>query len=318
MAALQHQPIGVFDSGVGGLSVLQALRAELPHERFVYLADSAHAPYGDAKGDAFVAARSHAIAQYLQSQHAIKALVVACNTATAAAIHEVRARYPQLPLIGVEPALKPAVATSRTGHIGVLGTRSTLASTKFGRLLASLQGQAQFSVQPCDGLAHAIERSTAQVLDSEASKVQGSADGSDPAALLASEAGVLCARYTAALGPFGNAPGEIDTLVLGCTHYVFVQGLLQQLVGPQVQILSTGNAVARQTRRLLQAAGTLAAERAGGPVFAPALPLLLTTGTLAPLQNAAARWLQWPAECCNSVDVPGSGEFTVKSASSAY
>ncbi len=318
MTALQHQPIGVFDSGVGGLSVLQALRAELPHERFVYLADSAHAPYGDAKGDAFVAARSHAIAEHLQAQHGIKALVVACNTATAAAIHEVRARYPTLPLIGVEPALKPAVAASRTGHIGVLGTRSTLASAKFGRLLASLQGKAQFSVQPCDGLAHAIERSTAQVLGNEASKVQGSADGSDPAALLASEASVLCARYTAALGRFGNAPGQIDTLVLGCTHYVFVQALLQQLVGPQVQILSTGDAVARQTRRLLQAAGTLAPESVGGPALAPGLPLLLTTGTLAPLQNAAARWLQWPTDCCHSVDVPGPGEFIVKSASSAH
>lgn len=315
MTALQHQPIGVFDSGVGGLSVLQALRAELPHERFVYLADSAHAPYGDAKGDAFVASRSHAIAQYLQARHAIKALVVACNTATAAAIHEVRARYPDLPLVGVEPALKPAVAASRTGHIGVLGTRSTLASAKFCRLLASLQGQARFSVQPCDGLAHAIERSTALVLGSEAGKIQGSEDGSEPADLLASEAGVLCTRYTAALGSFGNAPGEIDTLVLGCTHYVFVQALLQQLVGPQVQILSTGDAVARQTRRLLQAAGTLVPE--GQHQGLAPLPLLITTGALAPLQNAAARWLQWPAEHCRQVTVPDLIEITVKSASSA-
>ena len=315
MTALQHQPIGVFDSGVGGLSVLQALRAELPHERFVYLADSANAPYGDARGDAFVAARSHAIADYLQAQHGTKALVVACNTATAAAIHEVRTRYPGLPLVGVEPALKPAVAASRTGHIGVLGTRSTLTSAKFGRLLASLQGQARFSVQPCDGLAHAIERSTAQVLASEAGKVQGSEGGSDPADLLASEAGVLCARYTAALGRFGSAPGEIDTLVLGCTHYVFVQPLLQQLVGAQVQILSTGGAVARQTRRLLQAAGTLVPE-GQNQGLAP-LPMLLTTGALAPLQNATARWLQWPAEHCHQVTVPDLAEITVKSASSA-
>ena len=315
MTALQHQPIGVFDSGVGGLSVLQALRAELPHERFVYLADSANAPYGDARGDAFVAARSHAIADYLQAQHGTKALVVACNTATAAAIHEVRTRYPGLPLVGVEPALKPAVAASRTGHIGVLGTRSTLTSAKFGRLLASLQGQARFSVQPCDGLAHAIERSTAQVLNPETGQVQGSADGPDPAALLASEAGALCARYTAALGPFGSAPGQIDTLVLGCTHYVFVQGLLQQLVGAQVQILSTGDAVARQTRRLLQAAGTLAPE--GGTQGLAPLPMLLTTGALAPLQNAAARWLQWPADACHQVGVPDLLELTTKSSSSA-
>ena len=314
----QQQPIGVFDSGVGGLSVLQALRAELPHERFVYLADSANAPYGDARGDAFVAARSHAIADHLQAQHGIKALVVACNTATAAAIHEVRARCPALPLIGVEPALKPAVAASRTGHIGVLGTRSTLASAKFGRLLASLQGQARFSVQPCDGLAHAIERSTAQALDDEADKIQDSGDGAFHPALLASEAGMLCARYTDALGPFGDAPGQIDTLVLGCTHYVFVQALLQQLVGPKVQILSTGDAVARQTRRVLQAAGTLAPESLDETLLLPPLPVLLTTGALAPLQNAAARWLQWPASCCHHVAVPDPNQLSVKSASRAY
>ena len=314
----RSQPIGVFDSGVGGLSVLQALRAELPHERFVYLADSANAPYGDARGDAFVGARSHAIAQHLQAQHGIKALVVACNTATAAAIHEVRARYPALPLVGVEPALKPAVAASRTGHIGVLGTRSTLTSAKFGKLLASLQGQARFSVQPCDGLAHAIERSTAQVLEHQAGQVRGSACGPDPAAPLASEAGVLCARYTAALGAFGSAPGQIDTLVLGCTHYVFVQELLQQLVGAQVQILSTGGAVARQTRRLLQAAGTLAPEGQGQAHGQAPLPLLLTTGALAPLQNAAARWLQWPADVCHQAGVPDPMEITAKSASSAH
>lgn len=310
MTTLQHQPIGVFDSGVGGLSVLQALRAELPHERFVYLADSANAPYGDARGDAFVAARSHAIADHLQTHHGIKALVVACNTATAAAIHEVRAHYPGLPLIGVEPALKPAVAASRSGHIGVLGTRSTLASAKFGKLLASLQGQANFSVQACDGLAHAIERSTEHAPEDSAPRNTPDSN----AALLATEVGRLCVRYTAALGPFGDAPDEIDTLVLGCTHYVFVQPLLQLLVGPKVQILSTGDAVARQTRRLLQAAGTLAPESAGlaGPLSP--LPVLLTTGLLAPLQTAGARWLQLPADCCHSVDVPNSEEFKEKSA----
>ena len=129
-----QQPIGVFDSGVGGLSVLQALRAELPLERFVYLADSGHAPYGE-RGDAYVAARTHAISDFLCAQHHIKALVVACNTATAAAIHEARARHPQLPLVGVEPALKPAVAATRTGRIGVMATRGTLASAKFAQLL---------------------------------------------------------------------------------------------------------------------------------------------------------------------------------------
>ena len=281
------QPIGVFDSGVGGLSVLQALRAELPHERFVYLADSANAPYGDARGDAFVAARSHAITDFLCAQHHIKALVVACNTATAAAIHEVRTRYPALPMVGVEPALKPAVALSQTGHIGVMGTRSTLGSNKFAKLLGSLQGQAQFTIQPCDGLARAIECSTEQAV---------------PIDPTTTETGALCARYIDSMGRFGTQPGEIDTLVLGCTHYVFVQHELRALLGPQVHILSTGEPVARQTRRLLQTADTLAPDDKDD--LADQSPLLLTTGPVAPLQTAAARWLQLPASCCHSVAVP--------------
>ena len=285
MTAAQ-QPIGVFDSGVGGLSVLQALRAELPHERFVYLADSGNAPYGE-RGDAFVQARTHAITDYLCQQHHIKALVVACNTATAAAIHEARARYPQLPLVGVEPALKPAVAASQTGRIGVIGTRGTLTSAKFARLLASLDGQAHFVVQPCDGLAHAIERSTAQAV---------------PATPDATETRALCERYTGAMGLFGTNIGEIDTLVLGCTHYVFVQDELRSLLGPGIRMIATGEPVARQTRRLLQAAGTLAPE---GAALLPTPGItLLTTGALAPLQNAATRWLHLPAQCCATVNVP--------------
>lgn len=277
-----QQAIGVFDSGIGGLSVLQALRAELPHERFVYLADTANAPYGE-RSTAFVAERSHAIAAHLVVQHHIKALVVACNTATAAVIHEIRARYPQLLLVGIEPALKPAVALSRTGHIGVIGTRGTLGSAKFGRLLASLEGQAQFVLQPCDGLAHAIERSTApDLLQSDA----------------ATEVRALSARYISAMGRFGTDAGDIDTLVLGCTHYVFAESALREVLGADVQLIATGEPVARQTRRLLQAAGTLAPDN--GQAIAP---LLLTTGPLAQLQTAAARWLQLPEECCHTAQI---------------
>ena len=272
-------PIGVFDSGIGGLSVLQALRAELPHEQFVYLADTAHAPYGERSAE-FVAERSYAIAAHLVAQHGIKALVVACNTATAAAIHEIRARYPQLHLVGIEPALKPAAALSRTGRIGVIGTRGTLHSAKFGRLLASLQNQAQFIVQPCDGLAHAIERSTVWALAGTAS---------------ASETRALCASYTRAMGRFGTQTGDIDTLVLGCTHYVFAQDELRDLLGPEVRLIATGEPVARQTRRLLHATNALALAQGAQPT---PWPLLLTTGPLAQLQSAAARWLQLPQECC--------------------
>ena len=279
MTVMAYQPIGVFDSGIGGLSVLQALMAELPHERFVYVADSGHAPYGE-RGDAFVAERTHAIADYLVANHHIKALVVACNTATAAAIHEARMRYPQMPLIGVEPALKPAVAQSQTGRIGVIGTRGTLASAKFAKLLDSLQGQAEFVVQACKGLAHAIELSTGQP------PAQG---------LQNSEVHRLCQTYTQAMGPFGKGAGQIDSLVLGCTHYVFAIDELRAILGPEIAFLSTGEPVARQTRRLLETQGLLATDKPN----AARLTQLLTTGALTDLQTAALRWLHLPSQQCS-------------------
>jgi glutamate racemase len=266
--SLSPQPIGIFDSGIGGLSVLTALRAELPHEDFIYIADSGHAPYGE-RDDAHVIERSQRLSNWLVSQH-IKALVIACNTATAAAITALRAAHPLLPIIGVEPALKPAVPLSNTRRIGVMATRGTLASSKFQALLASQAGQADFVLQPCDGLADAIERSAA--------------NGNDAEVLAA------CTRHTAALGRFGNQPGEIDTLVLGCTHYPFAQTQLQKLVGPGVQIVDNGEAIARQTRRQIpqqvqQQGAALEAGDALGKVN------LLSTGDTTTLQAAAGAWL---------------------------
>lgn len=281
-------PIGVFDSGIGGLSVLQALQKELPHERFVYLADNAHAPYGE-KSEAFIRQRTHAIAEYLLAQHQIKALVVACNTATAAAIHELRELHPALPLVGLEPALKPAVALSRTRRVGVMATRGTVASDKFARLLASVQSEAHFEVQACNGLALAIEHSTLP----------------DLAVAAQAQIAHLLQSYTQAMGHFGSAPGDIDTLVLGCTHYVFVEKDLRQLLGPHVQLVSTGEAVARQTHRLLEADEILNKEKPDGAVH----PLrLFTTGALQGLQAAAQRWLGLPPEVCQAVTASLPGE----------
>lgn len=253
------KPIGVFDSGVGGLSILKALRAELPAEDFVYLADSGHAPYGE-RTDGYVIDRARAIVSKLRDKHGVKALVVACNTATAAAIHLVRAEHPDLPLVGVEPALKPAVALSRTRRIGVMATRGTLASEKFRLLHDGLKGQADFALQPCDGLADAIQ-------NGDAGRVAA-----------------LCAQYTAAMRPFGSHPGAVDTLVLGCTHYPFALDELRALVGPCVQMMETGEPVARQTRRLLEATGQLASH-------GQARVKLLCTGSLPELESAARRWL---------------------------
>lgn len=266
--------IGVFDSGVGGLSVLKALRAELPLENFIYLADSGHAPYGE-RDEAHVIERSHRITSWLVMQD-IKALVIACNTATAAAITQLRAAHPKLPIIGVEPALKPAVPLSSTGRIGVMATRSTLASGKFRDLLASQAGQADFVLQPCDGLADAIERS---------------ADDGDEARVLD-----FCKRHIAAMGRFGTRAGEIDTLVLGCTHYPFAESHLQQLVGSGVQIVDNGGAIARQTRRQ-----TGAAHLSTGAT--PGTVKLLSTGDAARLGKAAHRWLGLPDRSPARVEV---------------
>lgn len=287
---LATSPIGVFDSGIGGLSVLQALRRELPHEHFVYLADSGNAPYGE-RGDAFVQARTHAIAQHLHAQHGIKALVIACNTATAAAVESLRAAMPQLPLIGVEPAIKPAAASSQTQHVGVMATRGTVESRRFRKLLSEHGQNVQFHVQACDGLARAIELSTLQ---------QPEAAGE------ASEIEALSARYISALGQFGLKTGEMDTLVLGCTHYIFIKEELRALLGPEVQLIDTGAPVARQTRRLLAQQQRLRPEPAQTPPDACAQAhqiRLMTTGSLPSLQAAAQRWLQLPASCCATVQV---------------
>jgi glutamate racemase len=252
-AAMDSQrPIGVFDSGVGGLSVLRALRAELPAEDFVYFSDAGHAPYGE-KGEDFVSDRSLAIAVDLLEQHRIKGLVVACNTATAAAVHLLRAKHGQLPVVGVEPALKPAAALTKTGKVAVLATRGTLASAKFQALRDSLRDQAEFVLVPCDGLAAAIESD-----DQERIRA-------------------LCRQYTLDLE-------GVDTLVLGCTHYPFASEIFRELLGDDVQLVETGQPVARQTRRLLETQGLLKPGGSGAVRWQ-------TTGSEDALRAAASRWL---------------------------
>ena len=232
---LRDAPIGVFDSGVGGLSVLRHIRAQLPHEDLIYFADSGHAPYGD-KTEQQVIDRSLAVASFLLQQ-GVKALVVACNTATIAAIKALRARYPELPIVGVEPGLKPAAALSRNGRIGVLATERTLRGEKLLALreqVSSATG-ATFLLQPCVGLVERIEQCA-----------MGSEPGDATSAMLE--------RYIAPLLAQGA-----DTLVLGCTHYPFVQDAIIRTVRAHTQeavtLVDTGDAVARQLARLLDAAG---------------------------------------------------------------
>ena len=229
MPCVPHSdPIGVFDSGIGGLTVLREIRRELPLEDLLYVADSGHAPYGDKTPDAIVA-RSLSIAGFLFDQGA-KAVVVACNTATAAAVAALRARY-SAPIIAMEPAVKPAVARTRSGVVGVLATSQTAASHRFVQLLGRFNAGAEVLVQPCPGL---VERIEAGDLDDAATRA-------------------LLRQYLVPLLDQGA-----DTLVLGCTHYPLLTPLIQDLAGPDVLVMSSGAAVARQVRRRLEDADLLA------------------------------------------------------------
>ena len=264
--------IGVFDSGIGGLSVLQALHQELPWEHFIYLADAGYAPYGE-RDSAHVLRRSEAIARYLIESRKVKALVIACNTATAAAVATLRGCYPHIPIIGIEPAVKPAAALSRTGHIGVLATRSTLQSEKFAALLASQSPSTHLVLQACDGLAAAIE--------------QG-----DTGSIAR-----LAAQYLAALGPLGHHDGAVDALVLGCTHYALIAELFSSRLAGRCSLHEAGLPVARRARQLLVEGGLLRQAPPGTRAFE-----LLSTGARQLLQAAADRWLP-PADTVQSLEL---------------
>lgn len=222
MNRLGDAPVGVFDSGVGGLSVLSEIQAVLPRESFLYVADSGHMPYGE-KTPEFIRARCVAIAEFLRGQGA-KALVLACNTATVAGVAELRQRYPGWPIVGMEPAVKPAAAATRSGVLGVLATTGTLQSAKFAALLDRFAGDVEVVTQPCPGLVELIETGE---LDS-------------PQLL------ELLRHY---VGPLITA--GCDTVILGCTHYPFLKPLLRQLLPASVSLIDTGHAVARQLQRLL-------------------------------------------------------------------
>ncbi|MDP3843211.1 MAG: glutamate racemase [Oxalobacteraceae bacterium] len=222
-------PVGIFDSGVGGLSVLRHIQTQLLQENLLYFADSGFAPYG-GRAEQFIVDRALAITGFLL-EHGAKAIVVACNTATAAAIKALRARYPQLLLVGAEPGLKPAAAMTKSNTIGVLATERTLASSKFRHLSEHISASTGVRVltQACAGLADQIEKGELQ----------------------SAATAVLVRRYVTPLIAQGA-----DTLVLGCTHYPFVLPLLQDAIrsatSDPVTIIDTGGPIALQLARLLR------------------------------------------------------------------
>jgi len=230
------RPLGMFDSGMGGLSVLREVRFLLPHEDLVFFADNAHCPYG-SQTEAFVRGRVLHIADFLLRQGA-KLLVVACNTASIAALDTLREQYPAVPIVGMEPAVKPAAAATRNRRIGVLATTVTLHGERFGTLLQRYAQDIEVFTLPGIGL---VERVEAGQLDT-------------PETL---------AWLRTLLAPLIEA--GVDTLVLGSTHYPFLRPAIAQVLGPGVTIIDTGAAVARRIHQLLQEHDLFApGEKAGG------------------------------------------------------
>lgn len=224
-------PIGLYDSGVGGLSVWHAVHQRLPQESLIYVADTAYVPYGEKSRHAIVA-RALALGRFFRSQGA-KAIVVPCNTATAAAIVPLRAAHPDIPVVGIEPAVKPAARLSRTGRIGVLATTGTLASPRFRQLVEREAGHCQVLLQPCPAWVLAVERGE---LSSARTRRQ------------------IAAMVLPLLDQ------QADVLVLGCTHFPFLLPALRDLLGPDFPVLETGPAVAQQLARQLAEHHTLQAN----------------------------------------------------------
>ena len=232
----KHDYIAVFDSGVGGISVLRHLVRILPGERFIYYGDSANAPYG-SRSTQEVRALTLAAVGKLLAEYPLKALVIACNTATAAAVNHVRAAHPELIVVGIEPALKVASDHFPGGRVGVLATEVTLREEKFDTLLHRFDENVTIYKIPAPGLVELVEH--------------GKVDAPETEALLRK-----------VLGPY---LGKLDAVVLGCTHYPFARNAIRRVLGDDVVLLDGGEGTARETRRRLEQAGLL--ENGGGEVI---------------------------------------------------
>ncbi|HCT36214.1 MAG TPA: glutamate racemase [Firmicutes bacterium] len=214
-------PIGMFDSGVGGLSVMREVKALLPAEDIIYYADTAYCPYGQ-KTTAEIQARCFHIADFLLTKGA-KMIIVACNTASIAALDAMRQRY-AVPIVGMEPAVKPASRISKSGKIGVMATGVTIAGERFSSLVERFGSDVEVFNQPCPGLVEHVE----------AGRVEGP------------EVEALLQKYLAPMLEFG-----VDAIVLGCTHYPFLRNAVEKIAGPHVAVIDTGAAVARQAAKIL-------------------------------------------------------------------
>ena len=284
--------IGLFDSGIGGLSVLRALRRQLPTARCSYIADTAYTPWGDRPAD-WVVARCAQLSAWLIEQQGAKPgeasadlVLVACNTATTQAIAALRLRWPGVPFVGVEPGIKPAVAASHKRRVAVLATSGTLGSARLRQLVDQHAAEGTRVLQlPCSGLVEAIERVASHGSGADGHDDRQDGRQTDAAAALATQLDRIAATLRDA---------DVDTVVLGCTHYPLVADALQQRLGPTVQLIDTADAVVRRVVSLLAAGnagrragldGSGCSSNGGGPLR------LLATGDTATLQRAAQRWL---------------------------
>jgi glutamate racemase len=228
--------IGVFDSGVGGLSVLRAIRAVLPHEHLVYVADSGHAPYGD-QSEAHIIQRTLIVGNWL-AKLGVKGITIACNTATVVAAKTLRDRT-HLPVVAIEPAIKPAVAITSSGVVGVLATRQTVQSASVARLVKLYGADKRILLQGCPGLVEQVERADLHSAETES----------------------LLLQFITPLLEQGA-----DTLVLGCTHYPFLRDTIQRVAGVGVTLLDPAEAVARELARRLADSGSLSSASTHGSV----------------------------------------------------
>jgi glutamate racemase len=260
------RPVGVFDSGVGGVSVLREIRRVLPAEDLIYLADSAYTPYGDRPA-AVITERSIAMVRLLEHE-GVKAVVVACNTATGIAVDALRATF-ALPIVAIEPAVKPAAARTRSGVVGVLATTQTLASERFSKLVETHAAGVRVVTQPAPGL---VERVEAGELSTAATRA-------------------LVEQYVRPLVDSGA-----DTIVLGCTHYPFLGGVIQDVAGTSITVIDPAVAVARELRRRLEAGGLLAREgRAGRERFWTTGPPEQSESVMAQLWGSPIEVMHAPA-----------------------
>ena len=230
-------PVGLFDSGVGGISVLRAIREQMPEESVTYFGDQGHIPYGSRRMEQ-IRNFSEAITDFLLKQDA-KIIVVACNTASAAALKYLREKFPRIQFVGMEPAVKPAAEHTRTGKVGVLATPATFQGALYASVVERFGNGVELLQDNCPGLVQQIE--------------QGNLDGDRPRRILEE-----------ALLPMLEK--NIDTIVLGCTHYPFVIPLIQQIVGDRVRVIDPAPSVAKQTARLLEASGMRKHSASNGDV----------------------------------------------------